>query len=76
MKTHAELIDAIGLEDFASGTNVTIEYARVMKTRNSIATKLFPRVVALAEQKLIENITFDRLLSMKESKSNAPAAAE
>lgn len=68
MRTVAEIIDAFGgTGGFAAALGISQSHARVMKCRNSIATRHWAALVDAASNRRIGGITFEALARLTAS---------
>lgn len=62
------------LTTFAADINVPTKHASAMKTRNSINVDYWPDVIAAAERRGLEGVTYERLTLMHAKRSQPMSA--
>jgi hypothetical protein len=74
MKSFRDIIDALGVPALAEAFPAKESHVRVMKARNSIPPEHWGTLIALAEKRGIEGVTFDSLRQLRSSRfSPAPS---
>lgn len=74
MDTFVAVIEAFGgAEPFAEAVRVPYSHARVMKVRDSIAPLYWPRMVAAAESRGLQGISYEMLTKLAEKKAKERA---
>lgn len=75
MRSFASLIESFGgPARFAESVGVTASHAGVMKTRDSIPPEYWPRVVAAAQARGVNGVSYEALALIAASKREGAAA--